>query len=166
MLVSLVWNPIPTYKEAALTVTRYSSQVCRGWHQLLMESPDIWATSLDLQCLNQQGDEWKNEAFRRMGDNCLLIVIGELNKYWPSSRFLTFLLENHWTRIRRLFVQDLGSSPGSGINKAFKKAAPNLEILAFVDGSGHCCKVLQDGVPLFANCAHQLCDIESHPFFF
>lgn len=57
-----------TEKVVALTVTRYSSQVCREWCRVLLESPTIWAISLDLQRLNQANDDWQNEILRRTGD--------------------------------------------------------------------------------------------------
>ncbi|KAH9484575.1 hypothetical protein JR316_0004057 [Psilocybe cubensis] len=118
--------PTPEH-EAALTVTRSSSQVCHHWREILLDSPKIWATSLDLHCLDQASDEWRNEVLRRTG-NRLLTVVGTLTGEKHYLDFFKEILANHWTRIRRLFL--CGSALKSELWAALQRPSPNMELLA------------------------------------
>ncbi|KAH9484550.1 hypothetical protein JR316_0004032 [Psilocybe cubensis] len=147
----------PPLSEASLTVTRYSSQVCQEWRELLLNSPTIWATAFDLQCLDQVTDDWRDEVLRRTADS-LLTIIGNLSRGRPSTYFFSELLEIHWSRIRRLHVSDHRSGLDDVVWNALQQPSPNLEILR-IDMRFVVSDFAQ--VSLFANCAPQLQSLQA-----
>ncbi|KAF9478421.1 hypothetical protein BDN70DRAFT_994198 [Pholiota conissans] len=115
--------------HSPLTNARRCSQVCRFWRKISLESPTIWANSIDLTSLGQEGDEWRNEVLRRI-QNSALTVMGRCLE--PEKlglcKFFVRLLSDHWERIHDLditFDADRMTNAEELI-QALIRPAPNL----------------------------------------
>ncbi|KDR81095.1 hypothetical protein GALMADRAFT_1122341 [Galerina marginata CBS 339.88] len=86
----------------ALNVTRGTSQVCKQWRELTINSPSLWGRCVDLKRLNQQEPHWRNEVMRRTGAS-FLHVRGSIVSLQLGIFFLD-LLDTSWERIRALEV--------------------------------------------------------------
>ncbi len=52
----------------ALDTTRFASQVCRQWRDLLLETPSLWAKLIDICSIyTRRTNEWRNELVQRSG---------------------------------------------------------------------------------------------------
>ncbi|KAH9484477.1 hypothetical protein JR316_0003959 [Psilocybe cubensis] len=151
----------PIVPMAALTTTRYSSQVCQQWRAILLDSPAIWATGLDLQCFDQQNDEWREEVLKRTG-NRVLTIIGDLYENMPSVKFFLKLVSTEWSRIRRMFVCDRGGVSGfeTEVWNALQQASPALEWLHLDVSFENIDLDLDLETPFFANNAPRLRGIQ------
>ncbi|KDR84487.1 hypothetical protein GALMADRAFT_237365 [Galerina marginata CBS 339.88] len=116
--------------NGALRDTRYTSQVCHRWRQILLERPSVWGKLIDLNvfCKATVKEEWGNEVLRRSQGALLWIrgsvIIGDL--HW-SQVFFQHLLHKHWTRIQKLVV-DLPPVDQRYLTwQTFLQPAPSLE---------------------------------------
>ncbi|KDR84477.1 hypothetical protein GALMADRAFT_237353 [Galerina marginata CBS 339.88] len=114
----------------ALTDTRYTSQVCHRWRQILLERPSVWGRLIDLDvlCKATVKEEWGNEVLRRSQGALLWIrgsvVRGSQDQAWI---FFELLLNNHWTRIQKVVV-DVPPIDDRFLDwQTFLQPAPNLE---------------------------------------
>lgn len=142
----------------ALTTTRLSSQVCRTWRSTILNSASLWGRLIDIDSLDQEVEEWRNEVLRRAGSASLIIKGNkslQLPGYvmhcsrcktsmrWkrglkPWERFFLSVLEDHWSRIERLSV-----NVGSHIMEMFAPwpwqmmctPAPRLRVFEFYSES-------------------------------
>lgn len=109
---------------------RHLSQVCRMWREFLLESPSIWAKSIDLHALNQSSDYWRNLVLKRTGKAMLSVRAGQPSVL-PKTHaleFLVYLLDEHWARIRHLDITlSLQALDDKRIWKALGRPAPNLQ---------------------------------------
>ncbi|KDR84479.1 hypothetical protein GALMADRAFT_237356 [Galerina marginata CBS 339.88] len=89
----------------ALTDTRYTSQVCHRWRQILLERPFIWGRLIDLNalCKVTAKEEWGNEVLRRSQGAFLWIRGSVMNKN-RSRVFFEHLIYKHWPQIQKLVV--------------------------------------------------------------
>jgi len=88
-----------------LTNTRYTSQVCASWRELIIGSPSLWGNMIDLQALDQGSDTWRNEVLLRTG-NSRLSISGDIHRGTQGAQeFLVLLLKDHWVRISRVHVR-------------------------------------------------------------
>ncbi|CAA7271437.1 unnamed protein product [Cyclocybe aegerita] len=97
----------------ALNALRFSSQVCAVWRAIILKSSTLWASVLDLECLNQINEDWRNEVLRRTGQALLSLrglIDGENEKI--RSWFSSVVAEN-WDRIQQL---DVTLSPATDHN--------------------------------------------------
>src|SRR6267143_51188 len=114
--------------DSSLIDTRHTSQVCASWRALILASSSLWANVINLEHLNQKSDDWRNEILRRT-DHSFLSVKGNLKEGTPATAFCLFLLSNHWTRIRRLFIKvEDEVITGDERLLSIQRPAPNLEI--------------------------------------
>ena len=60
-------------RRSPLTTARHTSQVCASWGQLIIGSPSLWGSILDLEFLNQKSDTWRKEVLLRTGNSELSI---------------------------------------------------------------------------------------------
>ena len=139
---------------SALTTTRYTSQVCVSWRQLIIGSSSLWGNVIDLQFLNQKSDTWRNEVLLRTG-NSELSIIGSILRVDDrgSAGFFQLLLKNHWTRIVSVNVTihsfDTRKWPDDAWS-ALERPAPNLRSFSITfDDEPH--RFSSPGFSLFAN---------------
>ncbi|KDR80929.1 hypothetical protein GALMADRAFT_222530 [Galerina marginata CBS 339.88] len=113
----------------ALNVLRNSSQVCQRWRSLILESSSLWGCVIELRCLLQERNEWREEVIKRAGQSFLSIK-GEVVDH-PSNfqEFVFKLLMDLWPRIRKLDIEVksldwfLKSSW-----QVFQRPAPHLQV--------------------------------------
>ncbi|KDR79565.1 hypothetical protein GALMADRAFT_1244818 [Galerina marginata CBS 339.88] len=91
-----------SWKFRAMTITRHSSQVCRYWRQIILESPSLWGRAIDLQLLQQSKEAWMKEVFHRTQDSLLYV------KGTSSPTLFESLIKTYWTRVHELDVVILG----------------------------------------------------------
>ncbi|KAF8868253.1 hypothetical protein CPB84DRAFT_1388354, partial [Gymnopilus junonius] len=109
--------------DKALETTRFSSQVCREWRGVMLESPSLWGHLIDLDALTQRRDEWRNEVLRRSGESSLsiksfnaLFILRSLvprsdGSLWlaedisPWEIFFFSLIDKKWNKIERLTIR-------------------------------------------------------------
>ncbi len=91
--------------EKALDTTRISSQVCRQWRDVMLESSSLWAKLIDIDFIYElRTDDWRSELIRRSGTAPLWILarINEpLRRY--GMRFVE-LVTGNWHRIQKLVI--------------------------------------------------------------
>lgn len=119
-----------------LTVTRRTSQVCQAWRNILLGSPSIWASCIDLAALDQKYDWWRNLVLQRTGQ-AMLSVTGpypyelQLEERHASDiwRFVVKLLQENWSRIRVLNISTAFFQPSdSPILEVIGRPAKNLRV--------------------------------------
>ncbi|KDR80339.1 hypothetical protein GALMADRAFT_153974, partial [Galerina marginata CBS 339.88] len=54
-------------RYSPLNTVRLTSQVCSHWREIILGSPIIWASTIELQILRQKSDNWRKEVMRRTG---------------------------------------------------------------------------------------------------
>ncbi|KAF8168767.1 hypothetical protein BJ912DRAFT_196338 [Pholiota molesta] len=115
------------YHSSALHTVRRGSQVCRYWRHVILGSPSLWASVVNLTHLQQKTEHWRDMVLRRAG-GALLTITGAVD----VAQSLLFILDTHWTRIRKLdvVVYDFRSLEYERW-KAFQQPAPNLESFRF-----------------------------------
>ncbi|KAF9475188.1 hypothetical protein BDN70DRAFT_936070 [Pholiota conissans] len=110
--------------------TRNCSQVCALWRGIILNSTSIWANCIDIDDLQQDGDEWRNEILRRTG-NASLSVYSEdgVDVDTKGHSFLLDLLQNHWYRMKVLQItfNSLEAINDLAIWGAFGSPAPHLQ---------------------------------------
>ncbi|KAF8903503.1 hypothetical protein CPB84DRAFT_773692 [Gymnopilus junonius] len=97
----------------ALTTTRYSSQVCREWRSIILGSSTLWARLLDLDLLQQEEGDWRDEILRRSGETHPLWIRNTRKAMMDEmplglETFLLRLLDEYWDRVQKvdIFVED------------------------------------------------------------
>ncbi|KJA14640.1 hypothetical protein HYPSUDRAFT_48946 [Hypholoma sublateritium FD-334 SS-4] len=88
-----------------LTVTRRTSQVCRVWRQVLLESPSIWGRCFDFDMFSEkEHDQWRDLVLQRTGQSPLAVMLHR-QKMPPGghlSDYFMKLLDDQWTRIGKV----------------------------------------------------------------
>ncbi|KAF8963583.1 hypothetical protein BDZ97DRAFT_1819427 [Flammula alnicola] len=114
-----------------LNNTLYSFQVCRLWRGVILLSRSLWGRCIDLNDLRQVDDKWRNEILLRSGESPLSVTGRVNDKDTGLWRFFTStLLNDHWTRIRRLSINVKGTMALLGdneIGRAFSRPSQRLE---------------------------------------
>lgn len=94
-----------------LEITRFTSQVCREWRDVILSSTAIWGRLIDFVSFDQKSTRWRDEVISRSGSTSLLWVVeGETTTYVGSPRmsgsrsFLLRFIADHWERIEKIFV--------------------------------------------------------------
>lgn len=116
-------------RSDSLDTIRHSSQVCQRWREILLDSPSLWAGSVDLDALRQTSNFWRNLVLERTGE-AMLCVMGRMSVFSdsPVLAFLASLLDEQWTRIRDLnIIMTLPALDHKRIWQAFGRPAPNLQ---------------------------------------
>ncbi|KDR77704.1 hypothetical protein GALMADRAFT_138767 [Galerina marginata CBS 339.88] len=110
-----------------LITAHWTSQVCRKWRTIAVESPTLWSSSLELGLLTQRADDWRNEVFRRSGKAGLCLT-GWVDWNNPISvSFFNFLVLEHWDRIQKLDVEFRNRETlPDYLESALSRPAPNL----------------------------------------
>ncbi|KAF4617236.1 hypothetical protein D9613_006201 [Agrocybe pediades] len=95
-----------------LTTARYTSQVCRRWRQLMLDSPSIWGRLIDLNRFPTKTFYWMQVVMSRSGDAPLWIT-GSRNTTLRIPRlfnppdfpdFVFTFIRDNWGRIEKLNV--------------------------------------------------------------
>ena len=73
-------------KLIPLIITRRSSQVCQAWRDIILGSPSIWASCIDLDVLNQKDDCWRNIVLQRTGQAMLFVTGPNSCESEPEAR--------------------------------------------------------------------------------
>ena len=88
-----------------LTIARRTSQVCRVWRQVLLESPSLWGRCFDLDMFTAMVDDrWRDLVLQRSGQSPLAVVMHRKNVH-PGDHLMEYfvkLLNDHWTRIGKV----------------------------------------------------------------
>ncbi|KAH9479052.1 hypothetical protein JR316_0007627 [Psilocybe cubensis] len=121
-------------ETAPLITLQHMSQVCRGWRDQVINSPSLWASSIDLTFMDQRTPYWRDEVIRRTGNACLTVVADMRDQDNFPLDFFEDLILVHWERIRKLhFVVTkldnnvLTTRARAIILSALRRPAPNLE---------------------------------------
>ncbi|KDR68522.1 hypothetical protein GALMADRAFT_256750 [Galerina marginata CBS 339.88] len=149
----------PKMQDRPLTIVRRSSQVCRKWRGVILESSSLWGKVVDMSLLcGLARGHWLNEVIRRSGQQFLHVTTDNAG---VSSRLpaLIVLLDDHWERIRSLNVtMVVGYSAGMLVREEVSRILrrPTEVLQSFrveikIDGL-QIANFLVD-VPLFANSA-------------
>ncbi|KIM40913.1 hypothetical protein M413DRAFT_445685 [Hebeloma cylindrosporum] len=144
-----------------LTTTRYSSQVCGYWRQLILQWPYLWGRLIDLQDLQQKTDSWRNEVLRRSGDSLLCVKVNEGVFTEGSVRFIGLLLKEHWHRLQKIDIAintDSVALIGEDPWDSLKQPAPYLETftVSFMDRNATPSNLLSSDLVLFSGQAPSL----------
>ncbi len=63
----------------ALQITRRTSQVCRQWRNLMLNTPCLWAKLIDVDHIcRRRNNEWRNELVQRSGEALLWIRVQKI----------------------------------------------------------------------------------------
>ncbi|PPQ66534.1 hypothetical protein CVT26_009509 [Gymnopilus dilepis] len=110
----------------ALTTTRHSSQVCREWRSVLLESPSLWGRLLDFDSASSRwSSTWMREILERSGEHSLLWI--KANRVLDGEKVFIDILARHWSRIQRIVVNVAYHVRFSSIWKPIFTPAPLLE---------------------------------------
>ncbi|KIM40684.1 hypothetical protein M413DRAFT_28468 [Hebeloma cylindrosporum] len=149
-----------------LTTARHTSQVCTSWRQIILDVPSIWGNLIDLGCLLQKSDAWRNEVLHRAGNADLAIhgpiwCITNPEKFVIAEKFLELLISNHWTRIYWLDVTFPNfhrptSWSGACAWRAIESPAPKLTFFSICFGDDMPSTFSSPSFTLFAHDAPQL----------
>jgi hypothetical protein len=84
-----------------ITITRFSSQVCKQWRHLILGSPSLWGGLLYLNELILGNNNWRNEVLSRTKKTMLTVrcLPDESRKATP---LLLKILDEEWPRIQHL----------------------------------------------------------------
>ncbi len=99
----------------ALRTARMTTQVCRPWRYLMLETPSLWAKLVDMdEIYLLRNQKWQNELIQRGGDAPLWIRAENIqddniyNKDHPCyddvEWFFDRLVTDNWHRIERLVL--------------------------------------------------------------
>lgn len=112
----------------ALNVIRYISQACRSWRKILLDSPSIWASIINVNYLLQKEDCWREEVLKRTG-RAPMSVRGTVDgRYGPARELFASLLRENWDRIRKLNVRIRNRDAINGRTwEIFQRPAQSLE---------------------------------------
>ncbi|KJA24800.1 hypothetical protein HYPSUDRAFT_200349 [Hypholoma sublateritium FD-334 SS-4] len=149
--------------DNALPTTRMTSQVCRHWRDLMLESPSLWAKLIDLDHMSiSRTREWLEELFQRSGDAPLWIraksattcTTPRVRRALYSRPFFRDLISKNWHRIQKLIF-----STHSGFwfpRSTMCLPAPQLEHCEASVHSQQGVAPISNSNPLFANHAPML----------
>ncbi len=136
----------------ALDTTRFTSQVCRQWRHLTLETSSLWAKLVDMNSIgNCRTDKWQNELFHRCGAALLWIKArspGQIYLREHAEVLFRGLITKEWHRIQKIVVGHLYNVNVTRAVLPFP--APQLqhfEVLYYNKG---------ETKPLFANCVPKL----------
>ena len=123
-------------KLIPLIITRRSSQVCQAWRDIILGSPSIWASCIDLDVLNQKDDCWHNIVLQRTGQVMLFVTGPNSCESEPEARrtsdcwkFVVKLLQENWSRIRVLNIAMSFFQPhNSPVLEVISRPAKNLVV--------------------------------------
>ncbi len=144
----------------SLHITCRTSQVCRQWRDLMLDTPSLWAKLIDVDHIcKRRTHEWRNELVRRSGAALLWIRAEEIpiNEMGHAEshvkQFFFEVMTGNWHRIQRLTVSTISDV---GLNLPMLSfPAPHLE-----EFTGPYTWDLQEAIdppqPLFANHAPKL----------
>ena len=126
--------------DITLDYIRYTSQVCRNWRTILLDSPSIWGNCINLDLLDQISDSWRNLVLERTGKSQLSVTGGEAGTLHPRHvvwKFLAILLNEHCSRIQHLDLCIAFKDPSdcSGIWKVLTRPTETLKTLS-IEGNG------------------------------
>lgn len=121
------------FMERPLTTARLSSQVCRSWRHLLLDSPSIWGRLIHLDSLDLKSNHWRQEVLRRTRSSPLWVsgnVTGSCEYPTPLRLYFYSLLydPSRWERIEKLNIIVHGSDISDSAWTTFFLPAPNLQI--------------------------------------
>ena len=120
--------------QSPLTITRRTSQVCRMWRNILLQSPLVWARCIDLDDLDQKTNHWRQLVLQRTGETMLCITaVSASRRMIPEhhglATFLAKLLDESWERIAEIdlsiHVEDLKDNRLTG---PLDRPANNLRV--------------------------------------
>ena len=125
--------------EKTLDYIHYTSQVCRDWRKILLDSPSIWGNCINLDQLDQKSDSWRNLVLARTGKSRLSITGGKRMPIDPCRavwNFFAIVLDEHWSRIRHLDLRIviMSSSGCAELWKALQRPTKSLQTLS-LEGS-------------------------------
>ncbi|KAF9475195.1 hypothetical protein BDN70DRAFT_936077 [Pholiota conissans] len=152
IVFSINSEPLPnaSVNLSPLTNTRRSSQVCKLWREIILQSPSIWGNCLDLDLLGHRY-YWRDEILRRAGDAPLSLKMRTMREciggHSDTEDFVIKVICEHWERIRVLDVtvtKKLASNPG--VRDALCRPAPQLRVFAFRNGQQRADDSLEDGI--------------------
>ncbi|KJA24795.1 hypothetical protein HYPSUDRAFT_465806 [Hypholoma sublateritium FD-334 SS-4] len=117
----------------AIHTTRITSQVCRQWRDLMLDTPSLWARLLDMEALYYiSAHEWWNELIRRSRDAPLWIRAysalhaNRTDRSKHLRQLFIDIIHGNWHRIQKLYIDDHYS--GFGLSLAMLCfPAPQLE---------------------------------------
>ncbi|PPQ75680.1 hypothetical protein CVT26_001858 [Gymnopilus dilepis] len=97
----------PDAPQHPLTTTRRSSQVCRAWRELILDSATLWGRLLDLDALHGQraNQQWREQVLRRAGGTAPLFTSLRIlaTAFLPEFSLLTAAL-SHMPLLEELSV--------------------------------------------------------------
>ncbi|KAF8904722.1 hypothetical protein CPB84DRAFT_1772659 [Gymnopilus junonius] len=106
------------------------SQVCREWRCFTLDSPFLWANSLNIELLARKKAKWRKKIMKRTR-KATLFVQGSVD--WEKAYMRTFFLSwlnKFWTRIRVLDVEIRNLPSEDKIpHGLLNRPAPNLEVI-------------------------------------
>ncbi|KAF9527884.1 hypothetical protein CPB83DRAFT_369126 [Crepidotus variabilis] len=151
------------WKESELGVTQRTSQVCRTWRSLTLNSPHIWANCLDLDLLKHR-KRYREQIRKRIGLAALSIrgfidAAADFASQDPFLSFLSSLLNENWNRIRSFDVKILGCGRHHDAFWRFlQQRNPTLQtfVMQFEGAMPREFTELDDRAPLFAGDAPSL----------
>ncbi|KJA24383.1 hypothetical protein HYPSUDRAFT_526272 [Hypholoma sublateritium FD-334 SS-4] len=153
--------------HSPLTITRRTSQVCRMWRDIILQSPLIWARCIDLDCLDQKTNNWRQLVLQRTAETMLCITAVSATRRMVPERhglatFFARLLDERWERIAEIdisiHVEDLKDNR---ITVPFNQPTNSLRVFevrtikrrsAFIDlplFSGHAPSLVRISLPEF-----------------
>ncbi|KIM40806.1 hypothetical protein M413DRAFT_28561 [Hebeloma cylindrosporum] len=151
----------PQQGHHPLDVARYTSQTCRLWRNLVIQSSSIWANVIDLRVLLPASDERRKEVIDRSSNSPLAVrgMFAAGNE--GMCRFFLSLLNNNWDRFRSIHVYIDHEWPfQTGALDIIYKPAPELESFSLQSGcfdDASCAAYVQlTSKPLFSGHAPKL----------
>ncbi|KDR68581.1 hypothetical protein GALMADRAFT_256849 [Galerina marginata CBS 339.88] len=144
-----------------LTVTRQSSQVCRSWRQILLQSSSLWGRLIDLNQLGQKNRLWADEVVRRSGF-ALLWIYGDMHPQGSMEANEDFFF-SVLDRIERIQILEVEVQDGVDHNDQgwdiLLRPAPCLQFFKL----SYSQPLLQNSQrPIFANRAPSLLSFDTH----
>ncbi|PPQ69050.1 hypothetical protein CVT26_003759 [Gymnopilus dilepis] len=139
----------PTH--SAFDATLYSSQVCRVWRDILLDSPTIWGNALCIDRLTNLKDEGRKEILKRTGV-AVLCLRGRLGGSPESYSFFAAVLDSELWRIRKIDVMvSCDYEYGKAWRELFQRPARQLKSfkLSFQFHYGGCRTTASEEMILF-----------------
>ncbi|KDR70658.1 hypothetical protein GALMADRAFT_880253 [Galerina marginata CBS 339.88] len=163
--------------DSSLTITRYTSQVCRSWRTLILDRPAIWGRLINYHSLIQKTDHWRDEVLRRSRNSSLWInwVISSPNSLasgqFPrrGTSFFFSILDTHWDRIQHLRIKFRDWDIETGLWQPLLRPAPNLRSCSLISTRAPVTLFSPSELPftpIFSNHAPSLYDFATQCFSF
>ncbi len=152
-----------------LGTARATSQVCRQWRYLMLETPSLWAKLIDIGEFSElRNSKWQKEVIKRSGDAPLWIMADDTEDKdnWsddgiPSDdyidRFFEDIVPNIWHRIEKLILPSYYEYHVTHLMLSFP--APLLVHIEAAAGYTKDPQINAKTTPLFANHAPMLREI-------